>query len=131
MHTPTEMYTWGHTFLTYKQYFQSGCSLSTAKFPVFIKLPASKKSDTCKVNFPLISFPECSVIPQGFMCLCKHGSVMLAKVIIRFMAGHEHWETKQYWSIVLSTCGDLGRGLFKDTPVPLGCYRLVGCALTA
>lgn len=90
MHTPTETHTRTRTSLTHKQYSLSGCSLSTANFPVFTKLPTSKKSDTCKVNFPLVSFPECSVIPQGFTFLCKRGSVTWAKVTTRFMAGHEH-----------------------------------------
>lgn len=118
MHTPTDTYTQTHTSLIHRQHFQSDC------FPVFIKLPISKKSDTCKANFPLISFPECSVIPQGFMPLCKHGSVIWAKVTIWFMTRHKHWETKLVWSIVLSMCGDLGRGLFKDTPMPLNCCQL-------
>ena len=58
------------------------------------------------------------MIPQGFMSLCKHGSVAWAKVTIRFMAGHKYWETEPIWNIALSTCEDLGRGLFKDTLLP-------------
>lgn len=124
MHTPTETYTWTHTFLPHKQYFQTDCSLSTANFPVFIKLPTSKKSDTYNVDFLLISFPECSVIPQGSMSLCSSGSVTWPKVTMRFMAGHKYCEIKPIWSTILSTCEDLGRSQFKDTPVPLSCCQL-------
>lgn len=57
-------------------------------------------------------------------CLTVPGSVMWAKVTGRLMAGHELWEAKPIWRIVLSTHGNFGRGLFKDNPVPFHCCGL-------
>lgn len=85
------------------------------------KLPASMKSDPCSINSLILqSSPRFLKASH----LSKPGSVMWAEVTMRFMAGHKHWEAKPIWRIVLSTCGDLGRGLFKDPPVPLNCCEL-------